>query len=68
MNFENFFKDANGQESMTLLMLFISFWPATYVVVTEASENIYYAYMAAFAGLAANRQWASRPKKEAKDD
>jgi len=60
LKWSNFFRDVNGNESMTTLMLFLSFWPSTYVMVSEANENIFYAYMAAFAGLAANKQWASR--------
>jgi hypothetical protein len=60
LRLSNFFKDVRGNESMTSLLLFCSFWPSTYVMVTQASENIFYAYMAAFTGLAANRQWATR--------
>lgn len=55
-----FFRDNQGMESMTALLLFLSFWPATYVMVVQHSENLYYAYMAAYAGLAANKQWVGR--------
>lgn len=60
MIWRNFFKDTQGQESMTALMLFLGFFPATYVMVVNHTENLYYAYLAAYAGLAANKQWAVR--------
>lgn len=60
MMWRNFFKDAQGNESMTAMLLFLSFWPATYTMVVQHSENLYYAYMAAYAGLAANKQWVTR--------
>lgn len=60
LNTGTFFKDKYGVDSMPALLLFLSFWPATYVMVVNHTENLYYAYMAAYAGLAANKQWATR--------
>jgi len=59
----SFFRDKDGDYSMTLLMLFLSFWPSTFVVLTQENENIFYAYIAAYTGLAANKQWANKGKK-----
>ena len=56
----SFFRDKDGDYSMTLLMLFLSFWPSTYVMLTRDSEEIFYAYIAAFTGLAINKQWSGR--------
>ena len=59
----SFLKDKDGDYSMTLLLLFLSFWPSTAVVLTQHNENIFYAYIAAYTGLAANKQWANKGKR-----
>jgi len=63
MRVYEFFKDKDGDFSMTLLMLFLSFWPSTFVVLTQENENVFYAYIAAYTGLAANRQWATKKQQ-----
>jgi len=55
-----FFKDRQGLDSVSALLLFLSFWPMTYAMIVSNNENIYFAYAAAFTGLAANKQWATR--------
>jgi len=56
----SFLRDKDGDYSMTLLLLFLSFWPSTYAMLTRDSEEIFYAYIAAFTGLAINKQWSGR--------
>jgi len=56
----SFLRDKDGDYSMTLLLLFLSFWPSTYAMLTRDSEEIFYAYIAAFTGLAINKQWSAR--------
>jgi len=60
LNTGTFFKDRQGLDSVSALLLFITWFPSTWVVLVTQSENLYYAYIAAFTGLAANKQWASR--------
>lgn len=47
-------------DSTSALLLFLTWFPATYVLVVNQSENLYYAYLTAFTALAANKQWATR--------
>lgn len=47
-------------DSTSALLLFLTWFPATYVLVVNQTENLYYAYLTAFTALAANKQWASR--------
>jgi hypothetical protein len=68
LQWRKFFRDNNGNESMTLLMLFLSYFPMTWVMITQHTENIFYAYSAAFTGLAANRQWATRNVASTSED
>lgn len=60
LNTGTFFKDRQGLDSVSALLLFMTWWPATWVVLVNNTENLYYAYIAAFTGLAANKQWAQR--------
>ena len=60
LNTGTFFKDKQGMDSTSALLLFLTWFPATYVLVVNQSENLYYAYLTAFTALAANKQWASR--------
>jgi len=60
LNTGTFFKDKQGMDSTSALLLFMTWFPATYVLIVNQNENLYYAYLAAFTGLAANKQWASR--------
>lgn len=55
-----FFKDSSGQQSMTLLLLFLTFWPSTWIALTSDQPEVFYAYLGAFTGLAINKQWAGR--------
>lgn len=59
LNTGTFFKDRQGLDSVSALLLFMTWWPATWAMLVSHNENLYYAYIAAFTGLAANKQWSS---------
>lgn len=39
MRVSRFFLDDNGRESMTRLLMFLAFWPATFVVCSDPGED-----------------------------
>jgi hypothetical protein len=44
-----FFEDNKGELSMTRLLCFLSFWPASYVVIMDRSEQTLAWYLGTFA-------------------
>lgn len=44
-----FFEDNNGGLSMTRLLCFLSFWPASYVVIKDGTEATLAWYLGTFA-------------------
>lgn len=44
-----FFEDEGSHLSMPRLLMFISFWPSTYVVLKTQNENIFGWYLSAYA-------------------
>lgn len=57
-----FFEDETKRFSMTRLVLFASFFPASFVVCWIKSAESLGVYLAAYGGLAANNKWAERKK------
>lgn len=53
-----FFEGDNGRGSMTRLLSFMSYFPASYVVVTAPSEGMVGWYLGAFAGAYAGGKLA----------
>lgn len=43
-----FFESDTGRLSMTRLLLFMSYWPATYVMVMQPTETIFGLFLGAF--------------------
>lgn len=58
-----FFEDDANRLSMTRLMLFGSFFPASIVVCYIRTAESLGVYLAAYAGLAANNKWVENRKK-----
>jgi len=65
----DFFKDSTGYASMTRLILFMSFFPASYLAIKINDADALMWYLGAYAGLAANNKWveASQKNKKTKD-
>lgn len=64
-----FFEGENERLSMPRLCMFLSFWPATYVMLATMNENIFGWYLSAYAaayGVASVSGALSRGKKNAK--
>lgn len=61
-NLVQFFQDNDNRFSMTRLMVFASFFPASFVVCYIRSAESLGVYLAAYAGLAANNKWAEKKK------
>jgi len=45
---------------MSSLLLFLCFFPSSYVTIKTENENIMYAYLAAFSGVAINKAWTGK--------
>lgn len=60
MRLIEFFEGSDGRLSMTRLMIFLSFWPASYLLVTEGNEAMLGWYLGAFVGGYAAGKWADR--------
>ena len=57
-----FFEDDSKRFSMTRLMVFASFFPASFVVCYIRSAEALGVYLAAYGGLAANNKWAEKKR------
>ena len=55
-----FFQDESKQLSMTRLLCFLAFWPASYVVCIEPDSDTLGWYLGAFVGGYAAGKWADR--------
>lgn len=52
LNFDQFFQNNNGRYSMAKLLLFLSFFPASFVVMYNQGWETLTAYLAAYTGAA----------------
>lgn len=55
-----YFTDSKGDKSMTRLLTFMSFFPATATMCYIHSAEALGVYLVAYAGMAANGKWAER--------
>lgn len=58
--FQEFFEDNNLRMSMTRLMLFLSWLPATFMAMWIGTTEALGVYLAAYTGIAINNKWAER--------
>jgi len=69
-----FFEEGTGQLSMTRLLQFLSFFPASYLAVRIGNENSLTILVAAYGGAYIAGKWLDRklpdmpPRKEEKPD
>ena len=64
----DFFTDNEGRQSMSRLLTFLAFWPASAVLINESfmrgvSDMLLAAYLAPFAGAYALGKFADREQK-----
>ena len=57
LRFAEFFRDDNERMSMTRLMLFLSFFPASYLAIEINDSDALMWYLGAYAALAGNNKW-----------
>lgn len=57
-----FFENDISRLSMTRLTVFLSFWPASYVVITHPTEGIFGLYLTAYVASYLGGKWADRPQ------
>lgn len=55
-----FFEGLGNRLSMMRLMLFISFFPASYVLLKNGTTEALGVYLGAYAALSGNNKWAER--------
>lgn len=60
MRLPEFFEGMGNRLSMVRLMLFMSFFPASWVVLKNGSTEALGVYLGAYAALLGNNKWAER--------
>lgn len=61
-NPREFLQDADGAYSIARLLMFMSFWPATYMACSIRTTEALGVYLTAYVGGYANSKWAERRK------
>lgn len=62
-----YFEDDSERLSMTRLLCFLSFWPASYVVIATTSHEALGWYLGAYVGGYTGGKWADAWKRRGKD-
>lgn len=57
-----FFEGDNMRLSMTRLTIFLSFWPASWVLIKSSTETLYGLYLGAYVVGYLGGKWADRPQ------
>ena len=60
MRWVEFFEGEGNRLSMTRLLCFLAFWPASYVFLHNPSEGMAWAYLGTFVGGYAAGKWADK--------